>query len=92
MTGIKSNFGQAQLKATALRNAATEISSVASANKDTKTTVSGNANAQSAIDAVSKAAQKVSSAVNSASVNIQSVAQNFQALDQTGKNLFRRDL
>ncbi|MGM0214060.1 TIGR04197 family type VII secretion effector [Enterococcus sp. AZ109] len=92
MAGISSDIGQAQQKATALRSASETLSTSASVNKDTQTTVVGNTTAHAAIDSLSSAAQKVAGAVNSASGNIQSVAQNFQAIDQSGKNLFRRNL
>ncbi|MGM0216297.1 TIGR04197 family type VII secretion effector [Enterococcus sp. AZ109] len=92
MAGISSDIGQAQQKATALRSASETLSTSASVNKDTQTTVIGNQSAHEAIDSLSSAAQRVASAVNSASGSIQSVAQNFQAIDQSGKNLFRRDL
>lgn len=79
---IKSDFNGAQLKATALQQATATILQATSVTKDTQTTVSGNANAQEAMTAAQETAKQIAAAIALASTNIQSVAKDFEALDQ----------
>ncbi|KMN42444.1 TIGR04197 family type VII secretion effector [Bacillus sp. LK2] len=84
MSGIKSDLGRAQQKATALKSA-TDIliqSSSISNETDTQTTVAGNTNAQEAIQIAQETAKQVALAIATAANNIHSVAGNFEALDQ----------
>lgn len=80
---IKSDFGGAQEKATALKNATDNILQSTSLTNDTQTTVSGNINAQEAITAAQETAKQIAAAISLASVNIQSVAEDFEVLDQS---------
>lgn len=87
MSTIKSDLSGASLKATALKNATDSISQSALPTTDTQTTVLGNSSALNAIEAAQTTAQQIASAVSLASANIQSVAENFEAMDnQVGKN------
>lgn len=88
--GIKSNLGIAQARATALKNATESLNSSSSADKDSQTTVLGNSKAHSAIDSTLNVAKIVSGAVTNASSNINTVAGNFEAVDQAGKTMFSR--
>lgn len=87
---IKSDLAGASQKATALRNATDRLIQQSSINNDNRTTVAGNTNAQVAITAAQETATKVAQAVFTASNNLQSVAKDFEVLDQTvAKTLFK---
>lgn len=87
MSTIKSDLDGASVKATALK-AATDTISQSVVATDTQTTVLGNASALKAITSAQQTAQEIASAVSLASANIQSVAENFDAMDnQVGQNL-----
>lgn len=82
MTGIKSNFGNASQKATALKNATDKLIQPTSISNDNQTTVSGNLRAQEVIQQAQETARQVAEAILTASSNLQSVAEGFQAMDQ----------
>lgn len=87
---IKSDLAGASQKATTLRSATDRLMQQSSINNDTQTTVVGNDNAQEAITAAQETATKIAQAVFTASNNLQSVAKDFEALDQTvAKTLFK---
>lgn len=75
MTGIKSNFGNASQKATALKNATDKLIQHTSITNDNQTTVSGNLCAQEVIQQAQETARQVAEAVLTASSNLQSVAE-----------------
>ncbi len=81
MSTIKSDLGDASLKATALKNATDSISQLPSVETDTQTTVMGNVSAQQAIRSAQNTAQQIADAVSLASANIRSVAEQFEAMD-----------
>ncbi|MBP1042273.1 TIGR04197 family type VII secretion effector [Vagococcus sp. BWB3-3] len=81
MSTIKSDLGDASLKATALKNATDSISQLPSVETDTQTTVMGNVSAQQAIQSAQNTAQQIADAVSLASANIRSVAEQFEAMD-----------
>lgn len=89
---IKSDFGGAQSKATALKNATDSILQSASLTNDTQTTVNGNTNAQEAITAAQETAKQIAAAISLASANIQSVAEDFEALDQSISQTMRASI
>jgi type VII secretion effector (TIGR04197 family) len=79
---IKSDFTGASQKATALKSATDKLIQSASITEDTKTTVAGNTNAQEAIATAQETATQIAQAIFLASSNLQSVAKEFEALDQ----------
>lgn len=81
MSTIKSDLGDASLKATALKNATDSISQLPSVETDMQTTVMGNVSAQQAIRSAQNTAQQIADAVSLASANIRSVAEQFEAMD-----------
>lgn len=83
---IQSDLAGASQKATALKNATDRLIQQSNINNDTQTTVVGNDNAQEAITAAQETATKIAQAVFLASSNLQSVAKDFEALDQTVAN------
>ncbi|MBO0413710.1 TIGR04197 family type VII secretion effector [Enterococcus hulanensis] len=87
---IKSNLGEAQQHASALKSAVGMLGQGSTASSDSQTTVAGNSDAQQAIASVSSAVASVTSAINNASGNINSVAKNFKALDDAGSQMFNR--
>ncbi len=87
MSIIKSDLHIAQQKATALEEAAHRLQNHIGVENDTKTTVSGNSRAQEAIELAKDTAKQLSLAISTASQNIQSVAEEFQVLDETIRNL-----
>lgn len=89
---IKSDFGGASQKTTALKNATDSILQSASSTNDTQTTVSGNTSAQEAITTVQETAKQIAVAISLASANIQSVAENFEALDQSISQTMRSSI
>lgn len=80
---IKSDFTGASQKATALKNATNHLVQPTTVTKDTQTTVAGNANAQEAIAAAQETATQIAQAVALAATNLQSVAKEFEAVDQS---------
>ncbi|KMN42953.1 TIGR04197 family type VII secretion effector [Bacillus paramycoides] len=93
MSDIKSDLSGAQQKATALKSA-TDImiqSSLISNETDTQTTVAGNANAQEVIQIAQETAKQIALAISTAANNIHSVAENFEAMDQSAsQTVFNR--
>lgn len=87
---VKSNLGVAQQRASALKNAVNSLLSNGTITSDTQTTVAGNKSAQNAIKSTIKAIKIVAETTTTASNNINSVAKNFEAIDQAGKELFTR--
>lgn len=83
MTNIMSNLGGARQKATALRTACDHITQNSSVDKDTRTTVAGNTNAHDTIQTIIDSAEQIAQAVLTASSQLQSVAEEFEALDQS---------
>ncbi|MGX7417537.1 TIGR04197 family type VII secretion effector [Carnobacterium gallinarum] len=92
MVGIKSDFGGANQKATALKSATDKLVQSTSVTNDTQTTVLGNANAQEVIQQAQETARQVAEAIISASSNLQSVAEGFQELDQQVGQRFLQSL
>ncbi len=82
---ISSDLGTAQQKATAIAHALEVISGIGTPEIDTQTTVQGNSHAQDAIQVAIDAGTQISEAVQLAVNNLQSVAKNFEAVDQTIK-------
>lgn len=78
---IKSNLGSASQKATALKNATDQLVQQSSVSTDSQTTVAGNTNAKEAITKAQQTATKIAQAIHTASGNIQSVAKDFEAMD-----------
>ncbi|WP_034559985.1 TIGR04197 family type VII secretion effector [Carnobacterium gallinarum] len=88
MEQLKSDLGGASQKATALKNATNTLIQPVVITEDTQTTVTGNTNKQAAIKSAQDKAKQIANAVVKASSNIQSVAKEFEALDeQIGQNL-----
>ncbi|KMN45619.1 TIGR04197 family type VII secretion effector [Bacillus sp. LK2] len=93
MSAIKSDLSGAQQKATALKSATDMMiqSSSISSEADTQTTVAGNKNAQEAIQIAQETAKQVALAIATAANNIHSVAENFEAMDQSAsQTVFNR--
>jgi type VII secretion effector (TIGR04197 family) len=82
MTAISSDLGNAQAKATALKNATERLKQTHIVTTDTKTTVSGNTNVQEVIQQAKTATTQISEAILIASDSIHSVAKEFEAMDQ----------
>ncbi|MBS7576948.1 MULTISPECIES: TIGR04197 family type VII secretion effector [unclassified Enterococcus] len=82
MAGISSDLGNAQAKATALKNATEKLEQTHTVTTDTKTTISGNTNAQEVIQQAKNATTQISEAILTASDSIHSVAKEFEAMDQ----------
>lgn len=82
MGEIKSNKVVASACATDLANAVDALTNGSTATKDSSTTVAGNQDAHDAIDLAKQTAGQVAAAVQSAAANIQSVADEFEAVDQ----------
>ena len=83
MNEVQSNKEQAVSSRTSLKNVINNISQEITVTKDTQTTVAGNANAQNSIEASKQTASKMSKVIRSMSNNIHSVAEEFQAMDNT---------
>lgn len=83
---IQSDLAGASQKATALKSATDRLIQQSSINNDTQTTVVGNDNAHEAITTAQETATKIAQAVFAASSNLQSVAKDFEVLDQTVAN------
>lgn len=83
MPSIQSEVNEASQKATALKSAAAKLAHSNSITEDTQTTVVGNQNAHQALQAEQKTALQIAQAVNQATENLKSVAQDFEALDQS---------
>lgn len=78
---IQSDMGTASQKATALKDATDQLIQQSSVSTDNQTTVAGNAKAQEAITKAQQTATKIAQAIHTASGNIQSVAKDFEAMD-----------
>ncbi len=79
---IQSNSFVAQHHATSIGNAVELLTPTNSITLDSQTTVAGNSNAKQAIADLNQSVTMLASVVNSASENIQSVASEFERLDQ----------
>lgn len=82
MSKIQIDNTSAKQKATALKQASTTLMTTTAVNKDTRTTVRGNANAHETILSAKQASEKISQAVTLSGIHLQSVAKEFAALDQ----------
>lgn len=89
MVEIKSDILIAQQLATSLKNGGDGLASVSNASKDEKTKLLGNYSAHHAIDLSQSKAKAISEAIQSACTNIQSVAEQFQAVDEDSVGRFR---
>ena len=83
MNILQSSKEQAASSATSLKTASNNISQEITVTKDTQTTVAGNTNAQNSIEVSKQTASKMSKVIQSMSNNIHSVAEEFQAMDNT---------
>ena len=83
MNILQSSKKQAVSSRTSLKNVINNISQEITVTKDTQTTVAGNTNAQNSIEASKQTASKMSKVIQSMSNNIHSVAEEFQAMDNT---------
>jgi len=89
MVEIKSDILIAQQLATSLKNGGDGLASVSNASKDEKTKLLGNDSAHHAIDLSQSKAKAISEAIQSTCTNIQSVAEQFQAVDEDSVGRFR---
>lgn len=89
MSTVASDLGQASEKATALQQAVSSLQGQGKTiTKDEETTVGGNTQAHTAIQAEGEAVSQIASALTTASTNLQSVAEAFAAKDaEIGANL-----
>lgn len=92
MDTIKSDFSGASQKATALKTATKELTQTSTITTDNQTTVSGNKNAQEVIQLAQTSAAAIANAVNQAATNLQSVASEFEAVDQQLSTSFSQPL
>jgi type VII secretion effector (TIGR04197 family) len=83
---IQSDLAGASQKATALKNATDKLIQSSSVSEDTQTTVAGNTNAQEVIKLAQETATQIAQAVFFASSNLQSVAKDFEAMDENVAN------
>ena len=83
MNVIQSNKEQAVSSRTSLKNEINNIFQEITVTKDTQTTVAGNTSAQNSIEVSKQTASKMSKVIQSMSNNIHSVAEEFQAMDNT---------
>ena len=87
MSIIKSDLHTAQEKATAFTQATQRLQENSTVEQDTQSNVNGNIRAQEAIALVKDTANQLSLAISTASKNIQSIAEEFQALDENIRDL-----
>jgi type VII secretion effector (TIGR04197 family) len=92
MANIKSNTGTANLIATSIARSLDGLSTGGVITSDTQTTISGNTTAAEAIQAMSDATNSVLQAVGQASINLQSIAADFEAMDQATRAIFTSPL
>jgi type VII secretion effector (TIGR04197 family) len=92
MANIKSNTGIANLIATSIARSLDDLSTGSVITTDTQTTISGNTTATEAIQALSDTTNSVLQAVGQASTNLQSIAANFEAMDQATRAIFTSPL
>jgi type VII secretion effector (TIGR04197 family) len=92
MANIKSNTSTASLIATSIARSLDGLSTGGVITTDTQTTISGNTTAAEAIQAMSDATNSVLQAVGQASTNLQSIAADFEALDQATRAIFTSPL
>ena len=83
MSILQSSKEQAASSATSLKTASNNISQEITVTKDTQTTVAGNTNAQNSIEVSKQTPSKMSKVIQGMSNNIHSVAEEFQAMDNT---------
>ncbi|WP_167630580.1 TIGR04197 family type VII secretion effector [Listeria valentina] len=82
MSTVASDLGQASEKATALQQAVSTLQKQGTTvTKDEETTVGGNTQAHTAIQAEVEAVSQIANALTTASTNLQSVAEAFAAKD-----------
>ena len=81
MVLLQSSREEASGAATQLMGASNGLNDVGTVTKDTETTVAGNANAQSSADTAITNGQKVQQVIQSMCNNINSVATEFEAMD-----------
>ncbi|WP_273451889.1 TIGR04197 family type VII secretion effector [Streptococcus ferus] len=79
---IQSSLSDAQVYATNIKQGSGTLGGVTQAQEDSLTTVSGNANAHEAMGADQTARQQISAALADMVTNINSVASEFEAVDQ----------
>ena len=82
MSEIKSNLSDAKNYTTKIKLASSNLSGIAQAQQDDKTTVSGNFNAHIAMIASQNTRHSISNALSEMVTNIHSVAGEFEAVDQ----------
>jgi type VII secretion effector (TIGR04197 family) len=92
MAYIKSNTGTASLIATSIARSLDGLSTGGIITSDTQTTISGNTTAAEAIQAMSDTTNSVLQAVGQASTNLQSIAADFEAMDQATRAIFTSPL
>lgn len=88
MGTIKSDKEVAQTHATALSTTSEGLSSQISVTKDEMTTVQGNNTAKDLIDNLISVSTEIKSAIQTAGSNLQSVASDFEVVDQAGADSF----
>lgn len=82
MTTIQSDMTVAQSYATDLQHAGEELAGVVQSQQDNQTTVAGNTNAHEALTTAQTTRQSIASAITSMVTNLNSVASEFEAVDQ----------
>ena len=87
---VKSDLSVSRQRASALKRSGEKLTSSGPVTIDLQTTVSGNESAQKTVKLTINVAKKITEVVNSSSSNINSVAKNFEAVDQAGRELFTR--
>lgn len=92
MSTINSDLSGARQKATALKSATDSLSQSIVATTDTQTTVLGNAEALKTITSAQITAKAIASAVSLAAANIQTVAENFDAMDNQAAQALRGNI
>lgn len=89
MKEIKSDILIAQQLGAALRTGAEALISIADVYKDEQTKLLGNDSAHHAIELSQSKAKDISVAIQSVCTNIQSVAEEFQAIDEASASRFQ---
>ncbi|MGX7420054.1 TIGR04197 family type VII secretion effector [Carnobacterium gallinarum] len=82
MEKIKSDLTEASQKATGLKNTTDNLKQISTIETDWQTTIVGNQEAQEKIQLAQETAKQIASAIMLGSMNLQSVAKDFEALDQ----------
>lgn len=89
---IKSDLTGASQKATVLKNATEQLLQTATVTSDTQTTITGNTNAQEAIQSAQNLSKLIAESVSVASQNIQSLAKEFEAFDKQAEIEFSQSI